>query len=65
MSVTQSGQVGWIGLASSLVLVGVAVAISRWQHLGLERSMIWASARAIVQLLAVGGVGAPIRVTLA
>ncbi len=49
-----SGYVGWFGLVASLSLVGVAVAISAWQHLGLERSLLWASARAIVQLLAVG-----------
>jgi putative ABC transport system permease protein len=46
--------VGWLGLAASLVLVALAVAISLWQGLGLERSMAWASARALVQLLLVG-----------
>ncbi len=51
-----TGYVGWVGLAASLSLVGVALGISVWQHLGLERSLIWASVRAIVQLLAVGGV---------
>jgi putative ABC transport system permease protein len=49
-----TGYVGWLGLLASLSLVGVAVAISVWQHLGLERSLIWASTRAIVQLLGVG-----------
>lgn len=49
-----TGYVGWLGLVASLSLVGVAVAISVWQHLGLERSLLWASTRAIVQLLAVG-----------
>ncbi len=49
-----TGYVGWLGLVASLSLVGVAVAISVWQDLGLERSLIWASARAIAQLLAVG-----------
>ncbi len=53
-STLTTGYVGWLGLIASLSLVGVAVAISAWQHLGLERSLIWASARAIVQLLAVG-----------
>jgi putative ABC transport system permease protein len=38
----------------SLLLVAVAIAISRWQRLQVERSIIWASARAAVQLLAVG-----------
>jgi putative ABC transport system permease protein len=51
-----TGYVGWVGLAGSLVLVGIAVAISLWQHLDLERSLVWASIRAIVQLLAVGAV---------
>jgi putative ABC transport system permease protein len=36
------------------VLVAVAIALSVWQRLGLERSIVWASARALVQLLAVG-----------
>lgn len=51
-----SGYVGWLGLVASLALVGVAVAISIWQHLDLERSLVWASARAVTQLLAVGAV---------
>lgn len=51
-----TGYVGWLGLVASLSLVGIAVAISIWQHLGLERSLVWASVRAIVQLLAVGAV---------
>lgn len=49
------GDVGFVGLALSLVLVVVAVALSRWRQLGLEASIAWASGRAIVQLLAVGG----------
>src|SRR5688500_8813251 len=48
------GDVGLVGLAASLVLVAVAVALSMRQRLGLERSMVWAAARALVQLLAVG-----------
>lgn len=51
-----TGYVGWVGLVASLALVAIAVAISVWQGLGLERSLLWASARAIVQLLAVGAV---------
>jgi putative ABC transport system permease protein len=46
--------IGWTGLAASLVLVGVAVGLSLWQRLSLERSIIWASTRALVQLLLVG-----------
>lgn len=40
--------------AASLVLVLVVVGVSLWQKLGLEKSVLWASARATVQLLAVG-----------
>src|SRR5918996_2644380 len=46
--------IGWGGLALSLVLVAVAVGLSVWQGLRLEREMLWACGRAIVQLLAVG-----------
>jgi putative ABC transport system permease protein len=46
--------VGVLGIAASLVLVAVAVGLSwRW-GLGLERSLVWASARALAQLLLVG-----------
>lgn len=46
--------IGWGGLAASVALVGVAVAISLVRDLGLERSIAWAGIRAAVQLLAVG-----------
>jgi putative ABC transport system permease protein len=49
-----SAAIGWGGLATSLLLVGAAVALSWWQGLRLEREILWASARALVQLLAVG-----------
>lgn len=49
------GDVTPLGLAASLALVAVAVALSRWQGLVLERRLLWAAARAIVQLLLVGG----------
>lgn len=48
------GDVGWIELAASLVLVGVAVGLSLWRSLGLERTIVWASIRAAAQLLLVG-----------
>jgi putative ABC transport system permease protein len=48
------GDVTPLGLAASLVLVAVAVAVSWWRRLGLERRILWATFRAIVQLLAVG-----------
>jgi len=40
--------------AASLVLVVLVLAVSRWQKLGLEKSVVWAVLRAIVQLIAVG-----------
>lgn len=46
--------IGWTGLALSLLLVGVAVALSLWRRLGLEGSIVWAAARALAQLLAIG-----------
>jgi putative ABC transport system permease protein len=46
--------IGWTGLIASFALVGVAVALSIWRKLSLERSIVWASARAVVQLLLVG-----------
>lgn len=50
-----NGQVGWLGLATSLILVAFAAAVSLWQRLQLERELVWAAARALVQLLLVGG----------
>ncbi|MGH9032055.1 MAG: ABC transporter permease [Acidimicrobiia bacterium] len=49
-----TADIGWSGLAISLVLVAVAIALSFWRRLDLERSIGWATARALVQLLAVG-----------
>ncbi len=40
--------------AVSLVLIALVIAVSWWRRLGLERSVVWAAARATVQLLAVG-----------
>ena len=51
-----NGHIGWWGLAASMVLIVIAVALSMWQRLDLERSMVWSSVRALVQLLAVGSV---------
>jgi len=45
--------IGWSGLAVSLLLVGLAIGLSMWRGLGLEGSIAWASVRALVQLLAV------------
>lgn len=56
IGVVQQGDIGIAGLAASGILVFVAVAISLWRQLGLERSLLWASLRALVQLLIVGWV---------
>lgn len=49
-----NGDVSVAGLITSLALVLVAAAISLWRRLELERKIVWASARALVQLLLVG-----------
>ncbi|NNE13115.1 MAG: iron export ABC transporter permease subunit FetB [Ilumatobacter sp.] len=41
-------------MAASGVLIAVALAVSMWRRLGLERELLWASLRALVQLLLVG-----------
>lgn len=46
--------IGYLGLAASGILIAVAVAISLWRRLGVERSILWAALRALVQLLIVG-----------
>lgn len=51
---TPAGDVTWTGLAASLLLVAVAVGLSWWRGYGLERSIVWACTRALVQLLLVG-----------
>ena len=48
------GDVGWWGLAASLLLVVITLGISRWRRLGLEKDVLVATGRALVQLLAVG-----------
>ncbi len=54
LAAASTGRVGWGGLVLSLVLVGVTVALSGWRRLGLGATTVWASARALAQLLAVG-----------
>jgi putative ABC transport system permease protein len=46
--------ISYLGLAASGILIGVAVALSVWRRLGIERSLVWAAVRALVQLLLVG-----------
>lgn len=48
------GPIQIIGVVASLSLVLVAVALSWWQGIGVERSILWAGLRAALQLLAVG-----------
>ena len=53
MSEVQSEQV-WPLAAALVVLVGIAAGVGGWARLGLVRAVLTASARALVQLLAVG-----------
>jgi putative ABC transport system permease protein len=46
--------IGWAGVVASLSLVVLAVLLSLVLRLGLERSMVWATVRAAVQLALVG-----------
>ena len=46
--------IGLWGMAASGILVAVALAVSMWRRLGLERSLLWACLRALAQLLVVG-----------
>jgi putative ABC transport system permease protein len=46
--------IGWEQVAGSLALVAVAVALSLWRRLPLEREIGWAVLHAFVQLLALG-----------
>lgn len=49
----RQGDVGWLQLAASLVLVAVAIGLSLWRRLGLEATIVWSSLRAAAQLLLV------------
>ncbi len=48
------GDVDALGLATSLILIGVALAVSLGQQLRLEKQLIWATVRAFLQLIAMG-----------
>lgn len=41
-------------VAASVSLIGLAIGLSLWRGLGIEASLLWASVRAAVQLIAVG-----------
>lgn len=45
-----------LGLVASLLLVVVAIGISATQRLGLEKDIVWATLRSLIQLLIVGAV---------
>lgn len=47
-------EISWWGLAASTVLLVIAVGLSAYQRLGLERDIVWAGLRALVQLTIVG-----------
>jgi len=49
-----TGSITLLGLAASSVLILVVVVISLRWHLGLERTVIWAATRAVVQLSVIG-----------
>lgn len=46
--------IGALGMLGATALVAIAIGVSAWQRLGLERSLVWASLRAGAQLIAVG-----------
>jgi len=46
--------VSWSDLAFAMALIGVAIAISAWQRVGLARGFVIGAIRAVVQLTAVG-----------
>ena len=48
------GPVGFGEVALALLLVAVALAVSRWRQVGLESDLTVATVRSFVQLLAVG-----------
>lgn len=48
------GDIGWLGAVGSVSLVAVAIGVSVWRGLGVEKSIVWSAFRAAVQLTAVG-----------
>jgi UDP-glucose/iron transport system permease protein len=49
-----SGPISFGDVALSLLLVAIAIGLSRWQRVGLERDMTVATVRSFAQLVAVG-----------
>ena len=52
---SSASSIGIEGVAASMILIVIAVAVSMRNHLGLERSIAWASLRALAQMIAIGG----------
>lgn len=48
------GDVDALGLATSLILIAVALAVSLWQQLRLEKDLVWSTVRAFLQLIVMG-----------
>ncbi len=48
------GDVDALGLVTSLILIGVALAVSLGQQLRLEKQLVWATVRAFIQLIIMG-----------
>lgn len=48
------GDVNAVGLAASLILVGIAIAVPLSQQLRIEKRLLWATLRAFVQLIVMG-----------
>jgi putative ABC transport system permease protein len=46
--------IGWGGLAASLVLIALAVGLSAWQRLRLGGQIVWATGRSAAQMFLVG-----------
>lgn len=49
-----SGSVGWAGLLVSLIFIGIAMAVTTGFHLKLNRPIVWAVVRSLVQMGIVG-----------
>lgn len=47
-------ELDYLDLALALGIIGVAIALSSWQRLGLEGQLLFAAGRSLLQLLAVG-----------
>ncbi|MFQ5554748.1 MAG: iron export ABC transporter permease subunit FetB [Acidimicrobiia bacterium] len=55
-----NGPIDLVGVAASLALIVVAIALSAWRKLGLGATITWAAAQAAIQLFAVGFILVPV-----